>query len=76
MAFVNVKGRPGFVRDQASGAILNINSSEMSQARKRKKAWLDEKHKTAQLETEVVELKNDVKEIKHLLNRILEATNG
>ena len=76
MAYVNVKGHPGFVRDKASGAILNINSKEMSQARKRKKAWLDERQKTAQLETEVTELKDDGKEIKHLLNKILEATNG
>ena len=67
--FANVRGHPSLVRDMGSGAILNINSNEISQARKRKKAWKAEKERVDNLE-------KDMNEIKTLLHKILEATNG
>ena len=67
--FANVKGHPGLVRDKSSGAILNINSNEVSLARKRKKAWKQEQERVDNLE-------KDINEIKTLLHKILEVTDG
>lgn len=67
--FTGVKGHPGLVRDKGSGAILNINNNEIREARKRKKLWKEQQE-------ELNTLKNDVSEIKLLLNKILEAKNG
>lgn len=74
--YMKVDGQPGLVRDKTSGAILNINSNEIRQARKRKKAWQEEKEKTERLSNEVTDLKKDMDEIKSLLKQVLEVTNG
>ena len=74
--YAKVEGNPSLVRDKISGAILNINSNEIRQARKRKKLWQEEKEKTERLSVEVSDLKNDMKEIKSLLNKILEVSDG
>ena len=74
--YMKVDGQPGLVRDKTSGAILNINSNEIRQARKRKKVWQEEKEKTERLSNEVANLKNDMTEIKSLLKQVLEVTNG
>jgi len=66
---MQVKGHPGLARDKNSGIIMNINSNEVREARKRKKLWKEQQE-------ELDSLKDDVKEIKLLLNKILEATNG
>jgi len=73
---MNVKGNPGLVKDKVSGAILNINSNEIAQARKRKKAWREEKERSKNLESDVNSLKKDMSEIKDLLKNILEVKNG
>ena len=67
--YIQVKGHPGLARDKNSGIIMNINSNEVREARKRKKLWKEQQE-------ELDSLKDDVKEIKLLLNKILEATNG
>ena len=69
MKFQNVKGHSGLVRDKSSGAILNINSNEISEARRRKNAWLKEQERVSNLE-------KDMDEIKTLLHKILEVTDG
>lgn len=67
--YMNVQGHPGLARDVNSGVVLNINSNEAREARKRKKVWKEQQE-------ELNTLKSDVEEIKLLLNKILEATNG
>ena len=74
--FMKVDGNPGLVRDKSTGAILNINNNEIRQARKRKKVWQEEKEKTERLSNEVSDLKKDMNDIKSLLNKLLEVTNG
>jgi len=76
MAYANVKGHPGYVRDKGSGAILNINSNEIKSARARKRARQLEKEQQEQLQTDVNNLKQDIGEIKDLLSKILEVSNG
>lgn len=67
--YVKVKGHTGFVRDKNTGAVLNINTNEISRAIKRK---AQRQEQIEELET----LKQDVSDIKVLLNKLLEATNG
>lgn len=74
--YLRVDGTPNLVRDKVTGAILNINNSEVKQARQRKKAWKEQQEKTESLTSEIDSLKRDICEIKTLLGRILEVSNG
>ena len=62
---VKVNGHPNLVKDLASGAILNIDNDAMNMARMKKKS-------DAAKEKELVELKNDVSEIKKMLAQLTE----
>lgn len=69
---IRVEGHNGFVRDEKTGAILNINSTEIEAARARKKAWRLEEEKKKQLEADVNDLKSEMSEIKGLLQQLVE----
>jgi len=62
---LKVEGHPGFIRDEKTGAIHNINKTELELARERKKL-------RKQKENEFEELKNEVSEIKGLLLKLIE----
>jgi len=68
MTFINVEGENGLVRDE-SGAILNTNSGEIAQAKARKKARLAK-------DSELIELKKDVDDIKTMLSKLMEKIDG
>ena len=76
MRYTNVRGQPGLMKDTVSGAVLNINKNEIAQARQRKKLCLEEKERSDKLETDVYKLKKDMYDIKTLLHKILEVTDG
>ena len=65
MAYLKIEGNSNFVRDTESGAIININTSEFE---KMKKIRENRKKK----DNEIVELQNEVSEIKSLLKQLLE----
>lgn len=65
MSKLKVEGYDGLVRDNKSGAILNINTTEVEQARERKRL-------RKQKEKEFEDLKNEVGEIKDLLHKLIE----
>jgi len=65
MNFDKIKGDTSFVRDTTTGAVLNINSNELDQARERKTL-------RKQKEQEFENLKNEVSEIKELLLKLVE----
>ena len=65
MKHIKVDGEAGFARDASTGAILNINKSEIAAARERKR---QRKLK----EQELQDLKNEVSEIKELLVKLIE----
>jgi len=69
MNYTKVELEKDFVRDTSTNAVLNINKDEISAARKRK---LERKQK----EKEFEELKNEVGDIKNMLNQIIEKLNG
>lgn len=63
MDHIKVEGHDGLVRDQNTGAIINLNDSAISARRKSKQlnSALDDINK----------LKNDVSEIKSLLRELI-----
>lgn len=62
---LNVEGHNNLARDPESGAIININRSEMSRIKSAREARRREKE-------EIQGLKNEVSEIKDLLKQLLE----
>ena len=69
MSYIKIEGHRDLIRDNDNGAILNINKDEISAARKRK---LERRQK----EQEIVDLKNEVSEIKNMLNKLIEKLDG
>jgi len=73
MKLQTVKNMPGYVRDTATGAVLNTNSEEISMARKRKKNWQLQQEQQNNLVAEVNSLKQDLAEIKDMLKNLKES---
>ena len=65
MNYIKVEGHTNLIRDNNSGAVLNINKNDISAARKRK---LERRQK----EQEFEDLKNEVGDIKNMLTKIIE----
>jgi len=65
MSHIKIEGETSYIRDRSTGAVLNINKSEIEAARERKK---QRKLK----EQEFEDLKNEVSEIKELLLKLVE----
>ena len=69
---IPVEGRPGLARDPRSGAVLNINKTEIRAAKARKIAMAQEEERKKQLIADVEMLKEDMSDIKKLLLTIKE----
>lgn len=70
--YVGIKGNRNLLKDLKSNAVLNINSSEIEQAKERKKISLEKKQKLEALERDVDAIKDDMAQIKSLLKSLLE----
>lgn len=62
----------GYVKDTVSGAILNINKNEVEAARERKKQRKQQERELESMKETVHNLKNEMSEVKELLNKIAE----
>jgi hypothetical protein len=69
MKLIKVEGHPGLARDPNTGAILNINSTEISRIKELRTNQRD--LKKAEKE-EINQLKSDVEQIKMMLSQIIE----
>jgi hypothetical protein len=69
MDLVKVEGQPGLARDKKTGAILNINSTEINRIKELRKNQRDLKKVERK---EINQLKSDVAEIKMMLSKIVE----
>ena len=69
MSYIKVKGHSNLARTGIYGSIVNINKEEIAAARKRK---LERKQKEKDFE----DLKNEVGDIKIILNKIVEKLDG
>jgi hypothetical protein len=69
MDLVKVEGQPGLARDKRTGAILNINSTEINRIKELRQNQRDLKKVERE---EINQLKSDVAEIKMMLSKIVE----
>ena len=69
MSYIKVKGHSNLARVGQYGSIVNTNIEEIQAAKKRK---LERKQKEKDFEN----LKNEVSDIKNMLNKIIEKLDG
>ena len=69
---VKVEGVTGLYKDVATNTFINMNESEIEQARQRKKTRLRKKEEEQELRSKVDKLHNDVDEMKSMLRQLLE----
>ena len=69
MNYLKVKDHENLVRDKDTNVIININRSEIEQAKKRKAERIKK-------EQEINNLKNEVSEIKRMLTKVIEKLDG
>jgi len=67
---LNVDGHPDLYRDLKSGAIINNNPSDYESYLKSYQARKSEKERVANIETNLNELKDEINEIKKLLQQL------
>jgi|APSaa5957512535_1039671.scaffolds.fasta_scaffold126781_2 hypothetical protein len=65
MSMIPVEGRKGLYRDSSTNAIINTNSNDIIEYNRLKK-------QAKAKENEMIEIKNDINEIKAILTKILE----
>ena len=70
--YVKIQDEIGYVKDTNSGAILNINRNEVQAARERKKLRKQQEQEIKDMKETVHHLKNEMSEVKELLNKIAE----
>ena len=70
--YVKIHDEIGYVKDTISGAILNINKNEVEAARERKKLRKQQEQEIKDMKETVHHLKNEMSEVKELLNKIAE----
>jgi len=73
MEYSKIENYPHLMRDDFSNSIVNTNKNGYDEYVKRREARKKEKQKVLNLEEEVVNMKEDLNEIKTLLRRL---TNG
>jgi len=61
--YLPVKDNPNLVKDMDTGAVININTNKMKQAKEAKKRRLEKKKKFEQMEQELNELKETVQRL-------------
>ena len=71
MTYIKVKGHDNLIRDPKTNSIININMSEYNDYISRRDSKLKEDEKMNNLESDVANMKDDLKEIKNLLRSLL-----
>ena len=69
---IKVEGHDGLVRDQLTHAIINTNNSEYTSYINRKKKLSEEKENSRKQQEEIDMIKNDITDIKRLINILIE----
>lgn len=71
MGLIPVEGHANLARDSKTGAIINIDNTEMSLARERKKLRQKKKDEFEDLKDQVQQINNDLSDIKQLLEGLV-----
>ena len=72
MSLENIEGHSGYVKNTATGAVLNVNKKEIMEAKARKAKKKQEQIELQNMKETVNKLESDVSEIKSLLSKIAE----
>jgi hypothetical protein len=75
---IPVEGNPGFYRDSKSGAILNCSDMSFSRYLQTKEQKIKESYEMEELKIKIGEiscLKNEITELKHMMNAIIDKLN-
>ena len=71
MKYIKVKGHDHLIRDPKTNSIINTNMSEYNEYLSRRDSKLKESEKVNNLESDVIDMKKDLDEIKFLLRRLI-----
>ena len=71
MEYIKVKGHDHLIRDPKTNSIINTNMSEYNEYLSRRDSKLKESEKVNNLESDVIDMKKDLDEIKFLLRRLI-----
>ena len=71
MDSVKVSGHDNLVRDPKTNSILNTNMSEYNEYISKRDSKLKENQKVQNLESDIINMKEDLDEIKFLLRRLI-----
>lgn len=75
---IPVEGNPGFYRDSRSGAVLNCSDMEFSRYLQTKEQKIKEADEMKELKNQISEidcLKNEILELKHMMEMIVNKIN-
>jgi hypothetical protein len=70
--YIAIENAQGLVKDKITGAVINTNTSEIEQARERKRLRLAGKEEFENLKDDVGHLKHDMADIKTLLQQLVD----
>ena len=73
--YAKVTGKDNLVRDEESGAILNVDNKGLNAYRVARDNRIKQLEKEERMENEIDNIKSDVSEIKNLLNELIKRTN-
>jgi len=70
--YIPVEGHAGLVRDTSTNLIVNINKTELEEAKRRKQLRIEKEREQKLFVAKVDNLEREINEIKNLLNTIVE----
>ena len=71
MNYIKVKGHHNLIRDPKTNSIINTNMSEYNEYLSKRDRKLKEDEKVNNLESDIINMKEDLDEIKFLLRRLI-----
>ena len=70
--FYKVEGHSNLIKNPNTGVMLNVNTTELGRAKKRKSAKILKKKSEESIVNEVNQLRSDVDDIKSMLQQLIE----
>ena len=70
--FYKVEGHSNLVKNPNTGVILNVNTTDLTRAKKRKSAKILKKNSEQNIVNEVNQLRSDMDDIKSMLQQLIE----
>jgi len=72
MDYIRVKGHDNLIRDPKTNSIINTNMSEYNEYLSRRYCKVKENERVNNLESDIINMKEDLDEIKFLIKRLID----